>query len=210
MKKRIVITLSILLVAIASVVGANYLLSFHTVSFSLNTRVTGITVYGSDDKEIKKLSSSGEITVHEGNYYVIPDGENVASNKITFSVEKSDKDIVIDPPYSKEYLSAELTKELPAINTALSAKYPTLIPNYTLKSGTLYGHGDWFGGLLAPKVNDIRDQRAPYRVVLNKKDGTWEVVRRPEYVLSASRYKEVPVDILRAINAIVELPDTQL
>lgn len=207
MKKRIIISICILLVGIASVVGANYFLSFHSVSVSLGDATKSATIYTSSGKEIKQLSSSGKITLREGNYYIIPTGDHITTDKITFTVEKNDKNITINPPYSKEYLATELTKELPAIQAALTAKYPTLITNYILKSGALYERGDWFGGLLAPKVNDIRDRRSPYRVVLHKKDTSWEVVRRPEYTLSASRYKEVPTNVLRAVNAIVELPD---
>lgn len=206
MKKRLFITSFALLVILFAGLGVNYLLSFHKVTFALKNDTNEITVFDSSDKEIKRLSSDGNILLQSGNYYVVPKGENLASDKIPFSVEKSDLTVVVAPARTKEYLTNKLKEEIGAIKTAVAEKYPTLINNYTLAQGALYEQGEWFGGLLKPKVADIRQQKDPYRIVLHKKDGKWEVIRRPEYVLTSSRYEEVPVEVLREINLIVGEP----
>ncbi len=207
MKKLLIISVSIVMMATAVFFGVSYLLSFRTVAFTLDDSVDSVSIYTSNDKEVGQLSSSGDISLQEGKYYVIPKGEMVAADKIAFTVEKGDTTITINPPYTKEYLNELLQDEIAAIQAAVATKYPTLISGFTLKDGTLYGRGEWYGGLLAPKVSDRRDIRSPYRVVLHKKEGSWEVVRRPEYVLSASRYQEVPISILREVNAIAQQLD---
>lgn len=204
MKKKIIISIGILILAALAIFGANYLLSFHKVLFALENDTASITIYNSDDKEVGKLSSNSDISLQAGEYYIIPGGENIATDKIAFTVNKDDTNVIINPPYTKEYLESVLKGEKLAIEAAITTKYPSLISEYTIKHGTLYERGDWFGGLLAPKVSDIRDERDAYRIVLHKKDTSWEVIRRPEYTLSSSRYKEVPITILRAVNAIVE------
>ena len=114
--------------------------------------------------------------------------------------------ISVNPSYTDESLSKTLEVEQGAIESAIAAKYPDVYNNYTLRQGVLYEQGQWFGGLLKPKVVDTRDQKDPYRIVLHKKDTSWEVIRRPEYILTSSRYQEVPVEVLREINAIVGEP----
>jgi len=208
MKKRLIISVSIIMAAALAMTGVNYLLSLHKVTFTLNQEVTAISVYNSKEKRVGRLASSGEISLQEGEYYAVPEGERLATDKITFTIEKSDKAITVNPPYEREYLDEAVKRELPAIDAAITAKYPSLISGYTLKSGTLYGRGEWFGGLLAPKVPSPRSLKDPYRIVLHKKDGSWEVIRRPEYVLTSSRYNEVPVEILRQINTLTESLDS--
>ena len=203
MKKKLIISVCAIFAALLALFSANYLLSFHKVAFDLDDSVTKITLYTADDTQISTLTSSDHTLLREGKYYVIPEGEKIATDKIPFTVEKKDITISIQPGYTKDFLSSSLKEELPAIETAIAKKYPSLSPQYTLANSTLYQKGEWFGGLLAPKVSDSRDIRDPYRIILHKKDGEWQVVRRPEYTLSASRYKEVPTTVLRAVNAIV-------
>lgn len=208
MKKRIIISIGILLAATAAVLGGNHLLSFHKVTFTLEDGTSTMSIYDTNGKEVKKSLPGGSTFLREGKYYIIPSGEDIASDKINFTVEKENKNITVNPPYSKQYLEKLLEKERAAIETAIASKYPSLISGYTIESGTLYERGDWYGGLLAPKTSDKREQKDPYRIVLRKKNGSWEVVRRPEYILTASRYKEVPIEILRAINKLVQQPDS--
>lgn len=204
MKKKIFISIGILVTIAVVALGVSYLLSLHKVSFTLSKYVTGATIYKEDKQKVKQITSASHIMLTDGNYYVVPEGDHIATDKIDFTVDKKDKTVSIDPPYSKSYLEALLQKEQPAINEAVHTKYPSLIDGYTLTRGQLYKQGEWFGGLLEPKVSDLREQKDPYRIVLHKQNGTWEVIRRPEYILTSSRYEEVPIDILRAINLIVE------
>lgn len=185
-------------------VGVNYLLSFHKITFSVQKEVSGATVYRSNGQKVKYLEESGTVLLRTGEYYVTPEGENVSQDKINFTVTGGDITVTIDPDYTKEYLAKLLVDERPLIKTTITEKYPTLISGYVIQKETLYKKGEWLGALLVPKVENPRNQKTPYHIVLHKKDGKWEVIRRPEYVLTSSRYSEVPIDILRQINSLVE------
>ena len=206
MKKRYLLIISILVAILFAGLGVNYLLSLRKVSFILENNTESITVYNSDKKSIKEFSSNGHMLVQKGDYYLIPSGDNLSSDAINFSVSKEDKTVVVNPSFTDEYLDKKLQEEMGVIESAIASKYPSVYDDYTLAQGKLYKQGNWFGGLLKPKVSDIRDERDPYRVVLQKKDDGWHVIRRPEYVLTSSRYEEVPTDVLRAINSIVGEP----
>lgn len=203
MKKKILISLGILVIIALVVFGVSYLISLRKASFVLHDDITRATIYRKDKQKVKDISSDSSMFLRKGTYYIIPEGENFSKDPINFTVNNKDVTVEVNPSYTNEYLSELLKDEQPAIMTAITEKYPSLITGYTLNRGTLYKKGEWFGGLLQPKVTDPRDQRDPYRIVLHKNGDEWEVVRRPEYILTSSRYKEVPIDVLRAVNLIV-------
>lgn len=201
MKKLLIpITLSLATVMLV-VIGVSYWNSLHRVSFTLEN-TSSITIFNSEGKELNRLSSNSDIRLQSGDYYVIPEGEDISNDKISFSVKDEDKTVNINPPFSDEYLNNLIEDEIKDIQQAISSRYTEVFKSYSLNKGTLYQRGDWFGGLLSPNVSSSR-QRDPYRIVLHKKDGEWQVVRRPEYILTASRYSEVPIEVLRQINRIV-------
>lgn len=204
MKKKLFIGIGSIIAVIMIAAGTSYLLSLHKISFTLQNGVTGATIYRSNKQEVLRISSNGNILLKNGDYYLIPEGPNLSRDPIIFKVADKDMAVSVNPPYSKEYLNGLLDKEKPAVIAAITGKYPSVFTNYTLTRGALYRKGEWFGGLLKPNISDRREQKDPYRIVLQKKDGRWEVIRRPEYVLTSSKYKEVPVDILRTVNLTVE------
>ncbi len=206
MKKRFFLTIIALLILLFAGLGVHYLLSLRKVTLNLDEQTDEVTVYTSRDKVVKQLSSDGRLLLKEGEYYVIPTGANIAPDKISFSVTNQDMTIDIQPAYTKDFLANLLKNEVSAIEAAIVKKYPSALKDYTLAQGSLYARGEWYGALLKPKIRDIREQKDPYRIILHKNDGMWEVVRRPEYSLSSSRYSEVPIDILRKVNAIVGEP----
>lgn len=206
MKKRLILSIIALLLLLFAGFGIHYLLSLRKVTFELDDQTSEITIHSSSDTIIKQLSSSGQIFLQEGEYYIIPKGTNIAQDKIKFSVADKDMAVTIRPAYTDEFLTGLVDDEMDAIKTAITKKYPSALNDYTLSQGSLYARGEWFGGLLKPKVSDIREQKDPYRIVLHKKSSSWEVVRRPEYSLGAARYQEVPIDILRKINLVVGEP----
>lgn len=207
MKKQLIITSLALLTLLGVGLGIHYLLSLHKVTFTIDKEVEEIVIYNAGDKDIKRLSSDDKVLLRAGKYYAVPAGENIVTDKIQFSVEDKDVAVDIQPPYTSEFLADILKDEAEAIRTAVVKKYPSALNEYSLVQESLYKRGEWFGGLLAPKVNNVRDKRDPYRIVLHKKDGSWNVIRRPEYILTSSRYNEVPIEVLRQINTLIQSPD---
>jgi hypothetical protein len=204
MKKKLLIGFGSIIGIVLIALGTSYLLSLHKVSFVFQNSAASATIYSSDKQKLRQITPNGSLLLREGTYYAIPDGDDLSKAPINFTVKDEDVTVTIDPAYSKAYLNELLIKEKSAISAAITAKYPSIFSNYTLTRETLYERGDWAGGLLEPKVSDVRDERDPYRVVLHKEDSTWKVIRRPEYILTSSKYEDVPVDVLRAINSIVE------
>lgn len=203
MKKNLSLAVIALLIITVLGLGINYLLSLHKATFFLDDEVSAVSIYSSDDKEIKHLTGNGSVLLKNSKYYLVPEGDSVAKDKVFFTIEGENKEITVQPAYSTDYLEAKLRDEIASINNTLKETYPSFVDGYTLKRPTLYGRGEWFGGLLAPKVSDSRDQRDYYRVVMSKRNDDWQVIRRPEYILSASRYNEVPHSILSDINRLV-------
>lgn len=185
------------------VAGASFLISFHKVSLTLQKEVTGATLYRADKQKIKHFTANNTILLQSGKYYIIPEGDHVSQEAINLTVSSNDMTIDIDPYYTKEYLNDLFTQEKLSIRAAITSKYPLIITGYSLEQETLYKKGEWFGALLVPHISDPRDQRDSYRIVLHKKNGNWEVIRRPEYVLTSSKYPDIPTDILRSINKLV-------
>lgn len=204
MNKRLIVLFGIIFISL-TLFGINYLLSLHKVSFDLDEEVSSITIYTDDEKKIKHFETDSHLLLQEGEYYILPEGDKIADDRITFTVKGQDTTVEVRPSYSKEHLSTLFDQERPVVQETLKEKYSSLIVDYTLSQGKLYGRGDWFGGLLEPNATE-RDRKAPYRVVLHKEKGGWVVVRRPEYVLTSSRYQGVPVEILRDINLLVGEP----
>lgn len=204
MKNKLPIIIGAALIAILLILGITYLMSLRKVSFALSSDVDSAVVYTSKKQKVREITSSSSVLLTKGTYYAVPAGKNISDKPINFTVKEKDTTIVIDPAFADAYLKEQLKIERPSIVSAITSKYPSLIDSFTLTHETLYKRGDWLGGLLEPKVSDIRQQKDPYRIVLHKKDKEWQVVRRPEYILTSSRYEEVPIDVLRAVNSIVK------
>lgn len=207
MKKNMIVPIIGFIIILCAGLGVHYLLSLRKVTLVIQKGTDSITLYTSKNKTLKELSATGSIQLQEGTYYIIPKGKNIDDSKFFFNVENTEKTITVQPAYTTSFLASLLPNEIDEIKDAILKKYPNTFTSYTLSQGSLYGRGEWYGGLLKPVVSDNREQKDPYRVVLHKEKDTWNVVRRPEYTLNASRYKDVPIEILRKINAIVGEPE---
>jgi len=203
MKNRIIIAVVIVLIAIAGVVGIIYFASFHKISVAFSTDVSGATVFKEKGEEIKKLTAAGEISLQDGNYYIIPGGEKVSKDKIPFSVEGDSLDITLDPDYSSEFLKKALAGEQAAITAAAKKAFPLIAQSYSIDQGTLYRHGEWFGAILTQNT-DTRNEMDFYRIILHKEADTWKVVQKPELALTSTEFKDIPAGVLNAVNQLTQ------
>lgn len=203
MKNRIILIIVIVLVIVGAVLGYLYFRSFHKVNIAFSPDMSATTIFTEKGEEIKKLSSSGEISLQSGNYYTVPDGQKISKEKITFSIKDDNQTVSIDPDYSAEYLAVSLVNERDTIATTAKAAFPLIAQSYTIEQGTLYHHGEWFGALLT-KNGDPRDQPDYYRIALHKENGTWKVIGTPVLVMTKADFKEIPANILKAINQLAQ------
>lgn len=204
MKKRIILSIIIILIGIAGALVFAYFSSFHKVSLSLGKDVTGITVHQEKGDETGRLAAAGDISLQNGNYYIVPEGEKISKEKIPFTVKDIDQSIEIDPDYSAAFLDDTLKKEQAAITSEMTTRFPLITQDYSVQGGTLLHHGEWYGALLAKNVSDIRDVRDFYRILLHKESGSWKVINKPELVLTKSEFRDVPDKIIDAVNQLSE------
>lgn len=105
-------------------------------------------------------------------------------------------------------LTKQLESELPTITNVMTAAYPKIATDYIVSKGRLYDKGQWYGAVLTYRGTDAMN-RDTLRVLLEKKNGAWEMhTTPPEPLLSAKKYKNIPVSILKSINQPVSLPGT--
>lgn len=205
-QKRIIAAIISIILVIGVALGIRELLRYHTLSFTFSSTVSSIDIYedieNSDKPNVTaRLSSSGSARLKEGQYYLIPKGNNIAQDKINFSVSK-DETIAIDPSYSLQYLGSLAAAEQPAILSLLNKQYPTTMTTYEIDSVTLYQKGEWAGVLLTPKGMDRQNPSSYYRAVIQKMNGVWKVISSPQVVLTLDNTPGVPRSILIAINTI--------
>jgi len=204
MKKRIIISIVIILLGIAGMVAFTYLSSLHKVSVTFSKDVTSATVYDEKGGEVKKIGKAGDITLQNGNYNIVPDGEKISKEKIPLVVKDTNQSINLDPDYSKDFLGNALKNEQTAITKEMTSSFPLIATDYSIQDGTLLHHGEWYAALLTRNVSDIRDVRDFYRILLHKESDSWKVVEKPELVLTKSEFKDVPVKIIDAVNQLSE------
>jgi hypothetical protein len=207
------IKIFLVLLFIVALVGGlyvwQYLASLHQVSLTV-THGMRVDIYqvvnGNNQKSFTTVSDSVKIPLQNGDYCAAPNDTKYNQTPICFTV--SGKDIVVDvePNYSATYLSSQLTNQLATINSVITTTYSDIIDGFTLTTGALYGHGEWYGGTLTQKTESASDQGDVYRVLLKKVSGTWTVVAYPQIVLSKYTYPDVPYAVLDAVN---RLPGVQ-
>lgn len=207
MKKIIIILIVLSIGVIAGVSGVAYVRSFHKVTFTLSSDVSQAILYrsaasknGGPGAALQTITSSTIVSLQDGSYYLAPKGDKIASDSIPFTVKGQDTAVAVNPAYSPAYLSSLLAAELPTISAALSINLQPALAQYSLVQPRLYEKGEWFGALLTKKVSDPRDQRDYYRVVMQKQNGKWGVIHRPDLILTTSTYPNVPIDILKNVN----------
>ncbi|HEX6416323.1 MAG TPA: hypothetical protein VFZ62_02245 [Candidatus Saccharimonadales bacterium] len=219
MKKLVILSIAIILLAAATFAGLAYYNSFHKVTVTLSSDVKAALIYKINPEEghnhevhgdeLQKLTASGELSLQNGSYFIIPEGEKVAKDEIAFTVKDEDTSVSVTPGYSKEYLASVLKTEQPAINEAIGEAFPAQMQSHTVEKGTIFKKGEWFGALLVsnnPNL-DLRSQTDFYRIILNKVDGSWKIVGTPQLVLTTSEFKDVPDDILREVNKLAPTED---
>lgn len=206
----------VLLIGLA-VFGVNYYLSLRILTINYKN-INSVTVYSTkklnsgSQKSVKKISHSGEeIKLPKGDYTLHYDAaKNYESLFVKIHLTRNHQVINLSPSYSDEYLDKMLSGELENIDGAILQRYPQAQQLYTIQRGKLYGQGNWYGTTLTYKGNALGSslfQTDTLRIILQKKDGQWNIETNPPYILlSRDEYPNVPEDILRSVNAMPSKP----
>ncbi len=187
-------------------------LSYKSVTFNLSSNTKSIAVYDEDQYETYaksegsssaandgKLESTGTLRLRTGTYYVVPMGDDISLDKIKIQINDNTKSIDIKPYYSDDYLTSNFSDQMAAINTTISDKYADIISDYTIDNGTFYHYGDWYGTTLYSEVTREGGSDT-YGIILHNVDGVWRIAAAPELVFRYSDHKDIPTDIIDAVN----------
>lgn len=149
----------------------------------------------------KILAATEKIKLKKG-YYIITSKASNDYKTFSTDIHLSDtpQTITVKPDYNDQRLAALLKAELPLIEAAINAKYPTLSDTYSIDKQKLYKRGEWCGVKLIPENKQLYDKRG---VILKKARGKWAVITDPpEIVIGTPVYPNIPKEILRAVNSL--------
>lgn len=204
MKKYILIFIGFIIL-ISSIVTFLYFSSFREINF--NIKQTGLTVniYKLDkDQKVGTLKNNNGLSLQNGDYYFVATGDKVDLSHNKFKIDDSTKIITVDPDYSTNYLASQLTNNNVIIQTTINAAFPAIIGQYDTFDQALLKKGDWYGGLLKYRSDDSNIMKDSYRVILHKEVSGWVVIKKPEIVVTQSNFPTVPIDVLTAVNNLLD------
>ena len=206
-KKYIILIVFTFILLLAAGFGLNYYLTHKKVT--INIKKPGITaeVYKSNPtsdeldngQKVASLTTSGDVLLDAGKYYITPKGKNYDDAPIIFIVKDSDTSVSVDPTYSNAYLQEQIKKESDAIKMVITKAYPAATSNFIINTGKLYQDGSWYGTTMVEKVGE-KNNGDVYRLVLRKQEDSWRIVAIPKLVLTSAENKDIPIEILSDLN----------
>lgn len=211
--RRLILIIGIALIAIISIwVTINYLNSQQKVTITFDTaNVSKLELYKAyntrnvvetNGNSLQTIESGKTYTLQKGLYALKPAGEHIKTNLIQLDVKDKEVKQTIDISYTDTYLSELLIKENASIQKAINTANPRITQLYNVTQGHLYHYGEWYGAVLAYTGTDSLS-RDTLRFVMKKEGDTWKMISTiPEISLSAKKYKDVPIEVLKAINLI--------
>lgn len=181
-----------------------YILSFRTITFSIDRKDLSLAVYAASDRDHKnkigEIRDKDTLRLQEGSFQAIPTDPNYDNLPLYFNVEKGDKNVDLNPAYSQARLDSLLEENLAALRSLLVRTYPQISKGYELAKGKLYREGQWYATTLTQIPESRGDVGDIYHVLLLKKDGQWVIVHKPSLILTTAELKDVPLDILQDAN----------
>lgn len=171
----------------------------YIISFTLSDDVSSITITDEERNEVAQLDNSTEISLSEGRYFIIPTGERIDNSAIDLFVSE-EKSVVIDPDFSVTYYQSLLEEKLEELHTIITTSFARNIQQYTIDDGLFYEKAEYYATILRYQVDDTRQEKDNYRIVLRKDQNEWVVAAGPEIILTSHKYPEVPTHILLDMN----------
>jgi hypothetical protein len=204
MKQKLIILVILAAATLGGLLWLQDYLSYRSITIVLNSPATGVVIKagasheGETQKEIT-ITSNQTIRLKEGSYIYTPQGKDANTSVNSFTVTKNDT-LTIAPAYSLEYRKKLVPKIKPQLEDALRAQYPTAMASYQINNVTLMANADWAGVLLTSRTATDSNPGVIYRAIIKKKDSSWEVVSKPQVVLTVYNTPSVDRSLLQATN----------
>ena len=198
----IALILTIVMVVSGIIIGLQ--LSNRTLSMKLSGSNYTVTLYDGTkeaNKPITTIEASQELTVKNGYYCYVVDGENYSDEEMCFSVYNANKEVTITPTYSSEYLASLLSTERNSINSTIQRQYGSILNSYENKTGKLIGDGSWYIGILQEKIVNPGELFDTYVYILKKSNTTWAIAAKPSLVISGVEFNTIPKNVVNEANS---------
>ena len=209
-KKFIVIAGVVIAAGIAIYFGVSFLLSclsLREVTFNLNRDVDSAVVYrgGYSETQPEKMAELSEPTttvrLHDGQYLVVPSGQNVSPEPIDVTVDAGTRSVDINPNYSAEYLNNLREKDDANITDIIRGQLGSDIADgYEIAPGQLFKNGEWYGTTLLLLVNPVSFNFDQYRIIMHREATGWKILVSPRLTISYKDFPDVPKDIIDSVN----------
>ena len=195
-----------------------YLSRGELVNIRVADGVGSSTVYieqltDSDYIEVSTLTGNSALRLRNGEYRARTAAtDTFAEFTKTFTVSGKSVDVLIDPGYSDEKLATLLKTESNAINQVIARKLNlSLNQGYEVQERKLLKKGEWLVAVITRRLSkeELRLSYVDvYRIILTKKDDTWELVTpTPELHLFVGDYPDTPHDVVVSANELYTSDD---
>jgi hypothetical protein len=155
--------------------------------------------YNPNQKPLFTLESSQKIQTERGVYdFVIDNSNNDYDNPVTKQpIDYGTTEVILKPVYTETKLASLLPTIKPAALGGLYAAYPLIQQNYTISKDGLYGVGDWYGAVIAPK-NPAMDT---LRVILHKEGSSWKMaIKEPVISIGKPSNSNIPPAVIEQVD----------
>lgn len=144
------------------------------------------------------------LTLKQGSYVLVADTDQTfAAFQQLIDLRSHPEAIKVPATFSDQKLESLLHQEKASVVQTIVSSYPQA-NSYDISDGKLYKQGDWYGTTLTTK--DLGDTQFVnpdvFRAILHKETSGWVLITKPpQLILSKLAYPNIPVDVLRAVNA---------
>ena len=197
-RKFIPLLLGGFIALIAIVLALNYVVTTHSVTVKY-TDVTNVTITkheGNSDQTVATVNKSGDsVRLPNDTDYTI---HYTAANDFasgTQPLSKNTNEITLTPEYSAAKNASLMAEALPAARNLIAQKYPQADTLYTLTSSGMRERGKWLLVKLTFK-GDYDYNSDNLKILLEKKNGTWQLDTKPDIVFTQITYPSIPLDVL--------------
>lgn len=202
-RSRITIIIVVALAIVAAIVSAQ-ILSKRTITIHLDDTDYSVSVFAgssANEQRITTIEADETLSLGDGYYCLVVQGEKYAASEQCFVVYKADKTIDVLPTYSSDYLGSLLTEsEMAAIQDTVTQSHAGVIGNYGFTAGKLLGKGEWYVGSLTEKTASASEQADKYRFIAYKDTTGWAIKAKPLLVISAADYPDIPKYVIDSAN----------
>lgn len=199
----------VIVIGIISFILSHKYLTIHYDS----SKYTSVKLYkgtkATDEKTItstsvvveQKIESGKSYLLTEDSYYLVATGHDVNTSRQGIILNKN-IDRTLDYTLSAQKLASLSLSEKSSIDTAISMKNSTITKIYRIANETVYEKGDWAIAALVFKGSNKDLNRDTQKIVLQKKDNTWQVTCPIKISISKYECSHAPQVILEYANTI--------